>query len=616
MYLTRIVSRRCVTASRYLQEAVLRPHAPRVYERGKRFCEQKNSSLIHDGHKTTKHHGLHIYDHLRGFHAASTVQLPSAQVAHNEVIEELDDLTIQAFITRCMVALGKSVDDGRTVETLTSRLKENWFTTVADLRQLSAEDASALQIPVRLVHEMRRQLGEYSPDAEAAIPAAVSPHVHQIAHDDYPSAPSALAEAEPTKPKPSAVDCAPKPPKGNLGCSQKHRVTKRPSRTTLPTYSLREEDVPPGLQKELDDFRRFLTVRFPGQQEPRVGAYTAAKYLVIARQVLGWLHYTEGIPLESLTFKQMVPSPEKEGVQVAFAHLQWLASERQVAPSTELTVVRVIIQVAKFQYWRQSESRPSEGDRPYQDIKAINGLRALANDTKAAMRVARPVADVQRKWLEWPEFLEACHHLKLECSPRTSTGRSRTETAKAWSMQTYLLFNILAWIPDRQRTLRELEVGRTLVKEGGRWIIRHGPEDYKTGRVYGERPPMVIAGHITEVLDEWLKERRRVFTPNHQFVFTRKNGTQMTADSVYRLFTSTCFRLTGKKTNPHLVRDMIITHIRSSKATEAQLEALAIYMGHSIEVQKSHYDRRTKAQKVAPAVELLNEVNNERTQRC
>ena len=49
---------------------------------------------------------------------------------------------------------------------------------------------------------------------------------------------------------------------------------------------------------------------------------------------------------------------------------------------------------------------------------------------------------------------------------------------------------------DRQRTLRELEVDRTLFKEGGKWVIKHQAGDYKTGRVYGQRPPMVIAPHI------------------------------------------------------------------------------------------------------------------------
>ena len=34
---------------------------------------------------------------------------------------------------------------------------------------------------------------------------------------------------------------------------------------------------------------------------------------------------------------------------------------------------------------------------------------------------------------------------------------------------------------DRQRTLRELEVGRTLVKDGSRWVIKHTSADYKTG---------------------------------------------------------------------------------------------------------------------------------------
>lgn len=49
---------------------------------------------------------------------------------------------------------------------------------------------------------------------------------------------------------------------------------------------------------------------------------------------------------------------------------------------------------------------------------------------------------------------------------------------------------------DRQRTLRELELGRTLFKEGERWVIRHQAADYKTGRSYGERPPMAIAPHV------------------------------------------------------------------------------------------------------------------------
>ena len=50
-------------------------------------------------------------------------------------------------------------------------------------------------------------------------------------------------------------------------------------------------------------------------------------------------------------------------------------------------------------------------------------------------------------------------------------------------------------------------------------------------------------------------------------------------------------RITGKKTNPHLVRDSIVTYLRSSGASERELEALAIYMGHSLDMQRGTYDR-------------------------
>jgi hypothetical protein len=80
---------------------------------------------------------------------------------------------------------------------------------------------------------------------------------------------------------------------------------------------------------------------------------------------------------------------------------------------------------------------------------------------------------------------------------------------------------------------------------------------------------------------------------------------------VHCLLTSTSYRLTGKRVNPHLVRDMIITHLRGTDASERQLEALAIYMGHSLAMQKGTYDRRSKAEKVAPAVELLAALNHD-----
>lgn len=57
---------------------------------------------------------------------------------------------------------------------------------------------------------------------------------------------------------------------------------------------------------------------------------------------------------------------------------------------------------------------------------------------------------------------------------------------------------------------------------------------------------------------------------------------------------------------------MIVTHVRESTTTsEAELEALAMLMGHSVAVQRASYDRRTLSQKVAPAVDLMQKINGQ-----
>jgi hypothetical protein len=48
---------------------------------------------------------------------------------------------------------------------------------------------------------------------------------------------------------------------------------------------------------------------------------------------------------------------------------------------------------------------------------------------------------------------------------------------------------------------------------------------------------------------------------------------------------------------------------RGGGASERELEALALYMGHSLVMQRGTYDRRTKAAKVEPAVDLLHSIN-------
>ena len=138
--------------------------------------------------------------------------------------------------------------------------------------------------------------------------------------------------------------------------------------------------------------------------------------------------------------------------------------------------------------------------------------------------------------------------------------------------------------------------------------------DYKTGKAYGERPPLQLAESLTPEVDNFLDKWRCCLLPKSNTLFVQpRTGNPLTQDSVYQIVSRCCYQYMGKRTNPHLLRDMLVTHVRQSDASEKQLESLALLMGHSIQMQRTSYDRRTLTQKVAPAVELMQSVNGIQT---
>ena len=221
-------------------------------------------------------------------------------------------------------------------------------------------------------------------------------------------------------------------------------------------------------------------------------------------------------------------------------------------------------------------------------------------------------------------------------------GETKQTRAKAKSLETqkkeiattfqqYLILSFFACVPDRQRTYRELELGRNFIRtveesndgDGAVWVIKHTADDYKTGATYGERPPLPLRASLTPDIDDFLQRWRPALIRSSSddadtapdppsFLFLQpRTGNAMTANSVYQIVSRCCYKYKGKKTNPHLLRDMIVTHVRqNADASEKELEALALFMGHSIQMQRESYDRRTLEQKVSPAVKLMQDMNS------
>jgi hypothetical protein len=581
---------------------------------------------------------------------------------------------LDAFVRACCTDLGRG-DDDETVAAVADALRADGRRVVDDLADFSETRAMSLGVPLRLAVAMRRRLNGAAVSSAPEPPPTLNrihladededAHRAPIADDDvsddvFASSSEASASSA-TREALLRRGIMPRPFRGETpGNAADVRVTRRPPRARMVDYRIPLSECPPELLDEFARFRRFLTARRLGASAPPVKEVTAKKYEDQIRGLLGWMRLTipREYPTESLTSMRVAfPTKSKRGAALAFEHLQWLSDARKCGAKYEMVALRAFIAAAKFLWGDEDEEDDTE--RPYANVPIVRQLRKINKDAGRRAQNAGSASDVRKKWLSWDQYIDLVRSLEDECAPRLHDGGARSDSAVAWSLQRYLIFGVLSCVPDRQRTIRELEIGRTLFKEPAgkdaktaraakvedesseyqtsdegleivnaertgwidlktsataedydyRWVIRHGPDDYKTGKDYGVRPPMVISPKLYGAMEEWIRARRAHLKPTHNFLFTSKNGGPLTDNAVHRLLTSTSYRLTGRRTNPHLIRDMIITHLRGTDASERELEALAIYMGHSVAMQKGTYDRRTKEEKVAPAVDLLDAVN-------
>jgi hypothetical protein len=393
----------------------------------------------------------------------------------------------------------------------------------------------------------------------------------------------------------------------------------------------------PEIASDLDKFFKFMTQPTPYSQEDPIRPATAEVYVRHAKQFFGWYispnnvkASSEEIRDASVSIIHIIPNKEKASATKVIEFILWLRS-RDISAAYEANILRGLIKLLKFRFAQESDSDTSYGGKSYDDIPIIKEIRKIHRDANKRQKVAPRSSDEKQKWLTWPEYLQVVQYSKNEllrlikdfdAQPESARKFSKNDVAHQYcldqkkiteSYQVYLILAFFANIPDRQRTIRELEIDRTFVKdeELSCWTIKHGPDDYKTGKSYGERPAMHLAQELTPAIDDFVEHWRPSLQPQTNVLFVQgRTGKPMTADSVYQRVSRSCFKFTGKKTNPHLLRDMIVTHVRESDASEKQLEALALYMGHSVQMQRTSYDRRTLSKKIAPAIELMKSINS------
>jgi hypothetical protein len=373
------------------------------------------------------------------------------------------------------------------------------------------------------------------------------------------------------------------------------------------------------IRDELQCLWRFQTsIQVRQRQDKPIRKSTAEKMQTQIYLILGWLYYYKQESIENLGLERL------DDIDIAYNYTDWFREERKGSPKSEMQALIALLNVAKFLHYQESDHVNCEAySKKYIDIRIITEIRKLIRDTNKRVKDAPiTISDESKKWLSWPEYLACVEYLKKDCALLTSDGFPRTNRAIACSYQRYLITALLAYMPpDRQRTFRELEQGKSLVRgvvregifycqQDGSFYIRLEPDQYKTGDAYG-RQTLKVPEIIYPELESWLNKWRPLLNPTHSFVFTQLNGKPLTQSSLYQLFRHAIYRASvvlfgeGKATNPHLVRDMLVTHCYQIGASEIELEGLALGMKHSRKTQRENYDRRTNEDKIEPALNLM-----------
>lgn len=401
------------------------------------------------------------------------------------------------------------------------------------------------------------------------------------------------------------------------------------------------------------------------------------KYML---SLLGWVHREKKIPLENLCFEAIIPvvqinpdssqSPDyntylqqkeqaqKEAAKKAEEVKKFIESffewRKQISYDFSSTsksfFLDTLICAAKFLYDNQSNKMAWKN---YEDIHVV---RLLQINYKAMKNCSDPPPHYYERSLPWPTVVKILEKLRIEShvnhiyfdDGKVRRKDERTKEAIASSLQRFLLLSFFVLIPpDRQRTIRELELGKTL-KHGlflgdtfipidkmkdpsqARFYICLNKNDYKTGKDYGdwqgELPDHEFLDGKTwyQYIERWLYKEpkstsrvkgwtygmREFLQPSHnKFFSARLTKKPLSMVGLNNMIQKIFNRFTQIPVSPHTLRHIYNTFIRDIEATDAQKQSTAEWMHQSKETADKRYSHQQQAQKLRPGLDLITKIN-------
>jgi hypothetical protein len=295
-----------------------------------------------------------------------------------------------------------------------------------------------------------------------------------------------------------------------------------------------------------------------------------------------------------------------------------------LSPHTAIKAIDAWLTIAKFVYLQEIEQ---VGWKNKSDIPALAALYRLRRNATKCMELHRHTTH-PRKEMNWTEFLELGEVLREECKPwfpqstqsqknGTTRGTLRSPTAIAQSYQRFLLVGLLSYLPpQRLGEIRATKIELPLVtnskpitrkidpeesllyREGNQWWLKMISGKFKTRATSARSIPLPNLRYdndrcFYQYLEEWLLHYeyrdhqgetvalpglRSCFNPQHDYLFTLKNGQPYSLPALRMLLRQAAHRVTAKPLVP--VRNMFIEHIRTYPLSDVEKENLMLSMGH------------------------------------
>ena len=383
---------------------------------------------------------------------------------------------------------------------------------------------------------------------------------------------------------------------GGGGEGQQQGLVKK---SRMATYTL--VDIPPALQRELDEFVRWRTLTVNSERNGVcVEVVTAAGNKSDALRLLGWLKAERNVaPSLCGVFGSDRLGP---AVQQFIAHLR----SRGRTYTTCAGYAKSFAIVARFVHAARTARAPKGTVVSSTPVDAMHGLLA---QTKQQGRLEEKFSGKPTAWLDWAQVQTARARAVRLYESAAQEGEAPGTLHKRLFDAT-----LLTWLtsvpPDRVGVSRLLRLGDTLKPTAtGFDLDLSRPGQHKTSAAFGPTITAVPAP-TAKLLTAWLGATGRTGSTAqpHVFVPGADASKPLGAPQWTKLVKAVFKAHAGVPLAPKELRSSFITFLRSGHNSDAALKSAAFAMRHSsAQARGPAYDKERAERLSAAAVQVATD---------